>query len=97
MAPKQSPQDRLDALTKICLALPETRREDKGSHAAFLVGKKTFAYYLNNHHGDNIISVSVRSCLVRIVSLSNRTRAGFIYRHISDREGGLVSAWTFRN
>ncbi len=60
MAPKQSPQDRLDALTKICLALPETRREDKGSHAAFLVGKRTFAYYLNNHHGDNIISVSCK-------------------------------------
>src|SRR3984957_21353724 len=57
MVPKQSPQDRLDALTEICLALPETTREDKGSHAAFLVGKKTFSYYLNNHHGDNIISV----------------------------------------
>jgi hypothetical protein len=54
---KQSQQDRLDALTKICLGLPETRREDKGSHCAFLVAKKTFAYYLNNHHGDNIISV----------------------------------------
>jgi phosphoribosylglycinamide formyltransferase-1 len=57
MVPKPSRQDRLDALTKICLALPETRREDKGSHCAFLVSKKTFAYYLNNHHGDNIISV----------------------------------------
>ena len=57
MVPKPSRLDRLDALTKICLALPETRREDKESHCAFLVGKKTFAYYLNNHHGDNIISV----------------------------------------
>jgi hypothetical protein len=57
MVPKPSRQDRLDTLTKICLALPETRREDKGSHAAFLVGKRTFAYYLNDHHCDNIISV----------------------------------------
>jgi hypothetical protein len=57
MASKPSQPDRLEALTKICLALPETRREDKGSHAAFLVGKRTFAYYLNNHHGDNLISV----------------------------------------
>ena len=57
MVPKLSRQERLDALTKICLALPETRREEKASHAAFLVGKRTFAYYLNNHHGDNIISV----------------------------------------
>ncbi len=57
MVRKPRQQDRMDALTRICLALPETRREDKGSHAAFLVGKRTFAYYLNNHHGDNLISV----------------------------------------
>ena len=57
MARKPTQQDRLRALTDICLALPEARREDKASHAAFLVGKKTFAYYLNNHHGDNLISV----------------------------------------
>jgi phosphoribosylglycinamide formyltransferase-1 len=54
---KPSQQDRLSRLTDICLALPGTTREDKASHAAFLVGKKTFAYYLNNHHGDGIISV----------------------------------------
>ena len=57
MARKPTQQDRLRVLTDICLALPETRREEKASHAAFLVGKKIFAYYLNNHHGDNIISV----------------------------------------
>jgi hypothetical protein len=57
MVPKPSRQERLDGLARICLALPETRREDKGSHCAFLVGKKTFAYYLDNHHGDNIVSV----------------------------------------
>ena len=57
MVKKSSQPSRLRALTEICLALPETTREDKGSHAAFLVRKKTFAYYLNNHHGDNIISV----------------------------------------
>ena len=57
MARKPIQQDRLRALTDICLALPDATREDKASHAAFLVGKKIFAYYLNNHHGDNIISV----------------------------------------
>jgi hypothetical protein len=57
MAARASQQDRLDALTDICLALPETKREDKASHAAFLVRKKIFAYYLNNHHDDKIISV----------------------------------------
>jgi hypothetical protein len=57
---KPTQQDRLRTLTEICLALPEAKREDKASHAAFLVGKKTFAYYLNDHHGDNIISVSCK-------------------------------------
>jgi hypothetical protein len=57
MGAKASQQNRLDALTDICLALPETTREDKASHAAFLVRKKTFAYYLNDHHDDKIISV----------------------------------------
>ena len=57
MAGKASDQERLHKLSDICLALPETTREDKGSHAAFLVRKKTFAYYLNDHHGDGIISV----------------------------------------
>jgi hypothetical protein len=57
MPGKPNRQDRLDALTRICLALPGAMREDKSSHSAFLVGKKTFAYYLNNHHDDNIISV----------------------------------------
>ena len=60
MARKPTQQERLRTLTDICLALPEARREDKATHAAFLVGKKTFAYYLNSHHGDNIISVSCK-------------------------------------
>jgi predicted DNA-binding protein (MmcQ/YjbR family) len=48
---------RLDRLTKICLALPEATRELKGDHAGFRVKKKTFAYFLNDHHGDGIVSV----------------------------------------
>jgi hypothetical protein len=51
----------LARLTKICLALPETMREDKGRHAAFVVGKKTFVYFLNDHHGDGIISVCAKA------------------------------------
>jgi hypothetical protein len=57
MARKPSQQERLDKLTDICLALPETSREQKNAHFAFLVRKKIFAYYLNDHHGDNIVSV----------------------------------------
>ncbi len=48
---------RLARLMKICLALPEAIQESAGRHATFLVRKDTFAYYLNDHHGDGIISV----------------------------------------
>ena len=47
---------RLERLSEICLSLPQTVREDKGSHAAFSVSKKVFVYYLNDHHGDGIVS-----------------------------------------
>jgi hypothetical protein len=57
MARKPNQQDRLRKLTEICLGLPEARAEQKHAHVAFLVGKKTFAYYLNDHHGDKLISV----------------------------------------
>jgi hypothetical protein len=50
----------LDRLTKLALALPETTRELKNSHAAFLVRKKIFAYFLNDHHGDGIVAVTCK-------------------------------------
>jgi hypothetical protein len=59
--PKVSPEDRrLVRLTKICLALPESTRECHGPHAAFRVRKKTFAYFLNDHHGDGIVAVTCK-------------------------------------
>jgi len=54
---KANTTDRLHKLSGICLKLPEATRKDMGDHAGFLIRKKTFAYYLNNHHGDGIISV----------------------------------------
>jgi phosphoribosylglycinamide formyltransferase-1 len=51
---------QLRRLTRICLALPEATRVIKGDHAAFLVRKKTFAYFLNNHHGDGIVAVTCK-------------------------------------
>jgi len=47
--------ERKAKLSAICLGLPEARCEEQGDHAAFLVGKKTFVYYLDNHHGDGIV------------------------------------------
>jgi hypothetical protein len=43
---------RLSRLTEICLGLPEATRELSLPHATFRVRKKTFAYYLDNHRGD---------------------------------------------
>jgi predicted DNA-binding protein (MmcQ/YjbR family) len=51
------PPHLLHRLSEICLALPEATRQDMGSHASFTVRKKTFAYYLHDHHGDGIVSV----------------------------------------
>ena len=47
----------LDGVTKIALALPGAECEKKGDHAIFRVKKKVFAYFLNSHHGDGIVSI----------------------------------------
>jgi len=54
---------RLVQLTEICLRLPEAVRQDSGSHASFLVRKKTFVYFLDNHHGDGIVAVCCKVAL----------------------------------
>ncbi len=51
---------RLTRLTKLGLAFPDTTRRVHGDHAAFLVRKKTFAYFLDNHHGDGIVAVTCK-------------------------------------
>ncbi len=59
--PKSTAEDkRLTRLTKIALELSETSRQVFGSHAQFLVRKKTFAYFLDNHHGDGIVGVTCK-------------------------------------
>ena len=54
---------RLVRLTRACLALPESSRELAGRHARFQVRDKTFAWYLDDHHGDGIVSVSCKMAL----------------------------------
>jgi phosphoribosylglycinamide formyltransferase-1 len=61
MAAITSEDSPLTRLTRICLALPEAERQDSGSHAAFLVRKRIFAYFLNDHHGDGIVSVACKA------------------------------------
>jgi phosphoribosylglycinamide formyltransferase-1 len=59
--PESAAEDkRLSRLTAIAFALPEAQRQIYGSHAQFLVRKKTFAYFLDNHHGDGIVAVTCK-------------------------------------
>ena len=51
---------RLVRVTGICLSLPEVTREYNGQHASFLVRKKHFAYYLDDHHGDGIVGINCK-------------------------------------
>jgi predicted DNA-binding protein (MmcQ/YjbR family) len=52
---------KLAKVTEVCLALPGAERRLSGSHATYLVRKKVFAYFLDDHHGDGIVSVCVKS------------------------------------
>ena len=58
MAKGKTEDPRLKRITYIALELPETSRKIHRSHAQFLVRKKTFAYFLDNHHGDGIVSIT---------------------------------------
>src|SRR6476659_3493597 len=50
-----------EKVTEICLALPSTERAEKGDHVIYKVRGKVFAYFLDDHHGDGIVSVCVKS------------------------------------
>jgi predicted DNA-binding protein (MmcQ/YjbR family) len=63
---------RIDRLSKICLALPEASCERSGSHATFRVRKKVFAYFLDNHHGDGIVSVCTKTRLGENLDLARQ-------------------------
>jgi hypothetical protein len=72
MAKPSAEDPRLTRLTEVVLALPEATRKIYGSHAQFLVKKKTFAYFLDNHHGDGIVSVTCTP--------AERVLANFLHR-----------------
>jgi len=58
---KAREEPRLTRVSAICRSLPECVRENHGSHATFTVRRKVFAYFLNDHHGDGIVSVCARA------------------------------------
>jgi predicted DNA-binding protein (MmcQ/YjbR family) len=61
-APDAEPLDRrLVRLGAICLDLPEAKREVSGRHAAFRVRGRTFAYFLDDHHGDGVVGLNAKA------------------------------------
>jgi phosphoribosylglycinamide formyltransferase-1 len=62
----------LAKLSKICPSFPESLRRDLSDHADFRVRSKVFAYFLNNHHGDGIVSVCRKSALGEKVDRASR-------------------------
>ena len=72
--PKPSKQEttRYRKLLELCRELPEVSTKPFGDHTTFCVRKKTFAYYLNNHHNDGIVAVCCKNTLDeqrRLISL----------------------------
>jgi phosphoribosylglycinamide formyltransferase-1 len=58
--PKKTPTKR-ERVTAICRALPSTEHTDQGDHSIYRVRGKVFAYFLDDHHGDGIVSVCVKA------------------------------------
>lgn len=45
-----------------CLSFPGTSERARNSaHSAFLVKDRTFCYFLNDHHGDGVVGVTLKA------------------------------------
>jgi hypothetical protein len=55
-----SETERRQRLVDVCTGLPEVVAEGEG-HIRFAVRGKTFAYYLEDHHGDGRIAVCCKA------------------------------------
>jgi hypothetical protein len=63
--------ERLAQLLGICEALPEVDISGD-QHVALRIRKKTFAYFLDDHHGDGIVSICCKSTFARQQELVSR-------------------------
>jgi predicted DNA-binding protein (MmcQ/YjbR family) len=64
------PNDKRERVTGICASLPDAEIRHHGDHTTYRVRGKVFAYFLDDHHGDGIVSVCVRSALGENVDLA---------------------------
>jgi phosphoribosylglycinamide formyltransferase-1 len=65
-------QDKRARVTAICAALPGAEYRQQGDHTIYRVRGKVFAYFLDDHHGDGIVSVCVKSELGENVDRARR-------------------------
>lgn len=58
MAPPRSTAPPLEAVRRACLTLPDvSERLSHGSPTFFIRGKKTFATFVDDHHGDGNVGI----------------------------------------
>jgi predicted DNA-binding protein (MmcQ/YjbR family) len=77
----------LARISEFCLSFPEAEREVHGRHADFRVRKKPFAFFLDDHHGDGIVSVCCRSELGENVDRAGRDPERFYLPAYIGRRG----------
>jgi hypothetical protein len=68
---------RLGKLIAIAHSLPGASEEAWFDHHLFRVGKKTIAYFLNNHHNDGKIALCCKSTKARQAELVNTSPKTF--------------------
>jgi hypothetical protein len=75
--------------TKIC-RFPRAVPEIIGSHASFKVRKKTFACFLNDHHGDGIVGMLCKGDNAVLIKADPKR---FYMPACASREGGWDFGW----
>jgi hypothetical protein len=66
VSPKAKPkngEDQIERVRRICLSLPETWEKISHGEPTWFVGKKVFAMFSNNHHGDGHVAVTVPAAI----------------------------------
>jgi len=56
-------QEQIERVRRLCLSLPETWEKVSHGEPTWFVGKKVFAMFSNNHHGDGHIAVTIPAAI----------------------------------
>jgi hypothetical protein len=90
---------RREKLRRICLGLPEVEASTlgvSGEHLGFRVRKKTFAYYVYDHHGDGRIALLCKSAPGEKGRLVEEDPDRFFVPRTSGRRAGWACVWIVR-